>query len=127
MSPRSAVPSSNPSPDGWENVAALCGILSLPPRLKMIVLLAAGERAVNDLGTAVGLAQPLACHHLKVLRTAGIVSTRRAGRRVFYRLHDDGAVASAAGLTLHSADSRVHFTVTPRRKPNPPGGRSPRH
>ena len=107
----------NSLPEGWADAAALCELLSLAPRLRMIVFLAGGERDVGDVGSAVGLGQPLACHHLRVLRDAGIVGVRRAGRQVLYRLRNK-AVVSETGLTLRSADSAVHFTVGPQ----PPAG-----
>jgi DNA-binding transcriptional ArsR family regulator len=88
-------------------------VLSLPPRLQMIMVLADGEREVGEVGSAVGLDQPSATYHLRVLRPAGIVATRRAGRRVLYRLTEQAAAPSAAGLVLHLAHGRAQFTVGP--------------
>lgn len=104
-------PPAHPFPEGWEVAGALCGLLSQRPRLQMIMFLAAGEHEVGDVGGAVGLGQPLATYHLRVLRGAGIVAIRRAGRRVLYRLKKPAALASAAGVALRLAHGRAQFTL----------------
>ena len=62
-------------------------------RLRLLELLADGERTVGDLMEATGLGQSLVSHHLRTLRQAGLVSTRREGRWVHYGIVD-AAVAS---------------------------------
>src|ERR687894_2713148 len=57
-----------------------------PRRRQILDLLAAGERPVNDLVTALGLAQPLVSKHLRVLREVGLVRVREDGRQRLYRL-----------------------------------------
>ena len=57
-----------------------------PRRRQILDLLAAGERPVSDLVTALGLAQPLVSKHLRVLREVGLVRVRDEGRRRLYRL-----------------------------------------
>jgi ArsR family transcriptional regulator len=64
--------------------------LSDPTRLRILALLAAeGELCVCDLTRALALSQPMISRHLASLREAGIVSDRRAGVWVHYRLHPD--------------------------------------
>jgi DNA-binding transcriptional ArsR family regulator len=46
----------------------------------------AGERPVNDLVSALGLAQPQVSKHLRVLREVGLVDVRSDGRRRLYRV-----------------------------------------
>jgi DNA-binding transcriptional ArsR family regulator len=58
-----------------------------PRRRQILDLLAVGERSVNDLVTALDLAQPLVSKHLRVLRAVGLVDVRDAGRQRLYRLH----------------------------------------
>jgi DNA-binding transcriptional ArsR family regulator len=58
-----------------------------PRRRQILDVLAGGERPVNDLVTALGLAQPLVSKHLRVLREVGLVDTRDVGRQRIYRLH----------------------------------------
>ena len=58
-----------------------------PRRRQLLDALAAGERPVNDLVHAVGIAQPLVSKHLRVLREVGAVDVRADGRRRLYRLN----------------------------------------
>jgi DNA-binding transcriptional ArsR family regulator len=58
-----------------------------PRRRQILDLLTAGERPVNDLVDALGLAQPLVSKHLRVLREVGAVAVREDGRRRLYRLN----------------------------------------
>jgi DNA-binding transcriptional ArsR family regulator len=51
--------------------------------------LAAGEQSVSDLSREVGCQVPNMSQHLAVLRSAGLVVSRREGSTVFYRLADD--------------------------------------
>jgi len=58
-----------------------------PRRRQILDALAAGERPVNDLVRALGLAQPQVSKHLRVLRDVGAVDVRSEGRQRLYRLN----------------------------------------
>ena len=58
-----------------------------PRRRQLLDLLAQGERPVNDLVAALGLAQPVVSKHLRVLREVGLVEAREEGRQRMYRLN----------------------------------------
>jgi DNA-binding transcriptional ArsR family regulator len=58
-----------------------------PRRRQILDVLAGGERPVNDLVQALGLAQPQVSKHLRVLREVGAVEVRGDGRRRLYRLN----------------------------------------
>ncbi|HSJ93105.1 MAG TPA: metalloregulator ArsR/SmtB family transcription factor [Gaiellaceae bacterium] len=58
-----------------------------PRRREILDLLACGERPVNDLVHALGLAQPQVSKHLRVLRDVGAVDVRSEGRQRLYRLN----------------------------------------
>ena len=58
-----------------------------PRRREILDLLAGGERPVNDLVEALGMAQPQVSKHLRVLREVGAVDVRDHGRRRLYRLN----------------------------------------
>lgn len=60
--------------------------LADPKRLCVLEKLAAGEASVSQLSACVGCQVPNMSQHLAVLRSAGLVSTRREGSTVFYRL-----------------------------------------
>jgi DNA-binding transcriptional ArsR family regulator len=58
-----------------------------PRRREILDVLAGGERPVNDLVRALGLAQPQVSKHLRVLREVGAVDVRDEGRQRLYRLN----------------------------------------
>jgi DNA-binding transcriptional ArsR family regulator len=58
-----------------------------PRRRQLLDALAGGERPVNDLVRALGLAQPQVSKHLRVLREVGAVEVRDEGRQRLYRLN----------------------------------------
>lgn len=75
--------------DHAEQVADLFRLLGDPGRVQILwVLLDAGELCVCDLAAVVDKAESSVSHSLRLLRTAGIVRHRRAGRQVFYSLDD---------------------------------------
>ena len=69
--------------------AAIARALSDAKRLCVLEHLAGGERSVSELSRDVGCQVPNMSQHLAVLRTAGLVATRREGSTVFYRLVDE--------------------------------------
>lgn len=60
-----------------------------PRRRQILDTLASGERPVNDIVQAVGLAQPQVSKHLRVLLEVGLVQVRDAGRQRLYRLNGE--------------------------------------
>ena len=61
-----------------------------PQRREILVLLRAGERPVTELAQELGMAQPGASKHLRVLREVGLVRGRRAGKQRLYGLDARG-------------------------------------
>jgi len=57
-----------------------------PQRRAILVLLRAGERPVNQLAEELGMTQPGASKHLRVLREVGLVRDRKAGKQRLYGL-----------------------------------------
>jgi DNA-binding transcriptional ArsR family regulator len=68
--------------------AAVGRALADPKRLCVLESLAAGELSVSDLSTRVGCQVPNMSQHLSVLRSAGLVTSRRDGNTIYYRLTD---------------------------------------
>lgn len=68
--------------------AAVGRALADPKRLCVLECLATGERSVGELSSQVGCQVPNMSQHLAVLRSAGLVTTRRDGNTVYYRLAD---------------------------------------
>jgi DNA-binding transcriptional ArsR family regulator len=71
------------------HAAGIARALADPKRLCVLEGLAAGERSVSDLSRDAGCQVPNMSQHLAVLRSAGLVASRREGNTVFYRLTDD--------------------------------------
>ncbi len=68
--------------------AGLFKALGHPGRVRVLEALADGERPVGELADRLGLELSHLSQQLAVLRRAGVVSTRRVGSVVFYRLRD---------------------------------------
>lgn len=61
-----------------------------PQRRDILMVLRAGERPVNELAQELGMTQPGASKHLRVLREVGLVRDRRAGKQRLYGLDARG-------------------------------------
>jgi ArsR family transcriptional regulator len=68
--------------------AELFRALGHPARVRMLELLAEGERTVGELQEAVDLDSSGASQHLAALRRQGLVESRKAGTSVHYRIKD---------------------------------------
>ena len=66
--------------------AKLMEMLSQPVRLRLMCILLDGEQSVQSLAESAGLSQPAMSHHLKKLRAAELVKTRRDGQTIYYSL-----------------------------------------
>ena len=71
-----------------QRYAVVSRALADPKRLCVLEILAAGERSVSQLSREASCQVPNMSQHLAVLRSAGLVSTRREGNTVLYRLAD---------------------------------------
>jgi len=69
-------------------LAARLAALGNEHRLRMVELLRQGERCVCEIAPEFEIDQSVVSRHLAVLEQAGIVTSRRDGRRVLYRLAD---------------------------------------
>ena len=88
-----------PDPETLTAAAALGRALADPTRLAVAAALSAGdELCVCDMAWVVGHAQNLASHHLRQLRSAGLVTSRRDGKLVLYRLTVTGRALVEAVL-----------------------------
>src|SRR2546428_3774655 len=64
--------------------------LADPSRRAIFESLTRGEAAVKDLTARFDISQPAVSQHLATLRSAGLVSERREGRLVYYRVEPSG-------------------------------------
>ncbi len=61
-----------------------------PQRRQILVLLRAGERPVTEVARELGMTQPGASKHLRVLREVGLVQDRKSGKQRLYGLDARG-------------------------------------
>ena len=74
------------------------------------------ELCVCDLAAVTGASKSMTSHQLRLLRTAGLVLQRRAGKLVFYRLANESLSAllrSASGIVVSraAAESRIEEAI----------------
>jgi len=82
-----------PSKEGLRSAAAAFGLLASPLRLHIVWLLSQGECDVTGLAERAGASLPAVSQHLAKLKLAGLVRSRREGRRQVYLVDDPATVA----------------------------------
>ncbi len=85
--------------------AATFGMLAATARLQIIWLLCSGERDVGTLADEVGQSVAAVSQHLAKLKLAGIVRSRKEGRRQVY-LVDDSDVAEMVQIAIQHQHQR---------------------
>ncbi len=68
--------------------AELFKAIAHPTRIEILQLLRNGERCVCDIFPALDIEQPNVSRHLSVLKKEGVVSSRKDGLKVIYRVND---------------------------------------
>jgi DNA-binding transcriptional ArsR family regulator len=106
--------------DGYKKQAKLFQALSHPVRLRILDILARQEACVCHLTAILGKRQPYVSQQLATLRDAGLVSDRREGTLIYYRLADDSLVAlleegkkTVQGLEAPVGTAAVAFAALP--------------
>ncbi|MEM8630816.1 MAG: metalloregulator ArsR/SmtB family transcription factor [Pseudomonadota bacterium] len=84
--------------DHAEDAARFIKSLSHSGRLRILCYLHEGERSVGELEDMLGARQAAVSQHLARLRSEGLVTTRRDGKTVYYRLADERAKRLLATL-----------------------------
>lgn len=88
----------NPKQALFAQFAAVAKTLGHAHRLDLLEQVAQGERSVEILAQRTGLSIANASQHLQHLRRAGLVTSRREGKFVYYRLADDAVLDLVAAL-----------------------------
>ncbi len=101
------------------NLAEILKALADETRLAVLAMLQDGEMCVCEIMDALPLSQPAVSHHLKILRQAGLVTDRRQGKWIYYRIDPEALVA--VGELLNSA------VIEPVRRRQATGWDQPRH
>ncbi len=75
-----------PENKAFEKVSDTFALISDPTRLKILWLLCHCEECVNNIAVAVNMSAPAVSHHLRLLKQAGLLSSRRDGKEMYYKL-----------------------------------------
>lgn len=75
--------------------AQLLRVLAQPKRLEIIHLLREGQLRVTEIYSMLDLTQANVSQHLMVLRRAGVVKTKREGKKIYYSLTDDHIIRAS--------------------------------
>ena len=110
-----------PAEASLSRVVELLALISNPTRLKIVLALRArarsvrqGELCVCDLAVVSGASQSMTSHQLRLLRAAGIVVPRRAGKLTYYRLVD-ASLAALLGDAMQVVLKQDALTESPAR------------
>ena len=71
-----------------ESISSLLRAISQPARVEILLALGTGEACVCHLEAAIGQRQAYISQQLMALREAGIVTSRRDGRNIYYQIKD---------------------------------------
>jgi rhodanese-related sulfurtransferase len=95
----------------YSQVARIGKAVASPKRLELIEVLCQGEKTVEQLAIATDISIKLASAHLKALRQAHLVDTRRDGKNVHYRLVSDDVADFWVGLRSLAEERLVSLRV----------------
>jgi ArsR family transcriptional regulator len=70
----------------YERQARICKAFAHPGRLRILDLLGHGERRVAELQEALGVSKTSISQHMALLKSVGVLSTRREGKQVYCSL-----------------------------------------
>ncbi|MFZ0063345.1 MAG: metalloregulator ArsR/SmtB family transcription factor [Pyrinomonadaceae bacterium] len=70
----------------FERQARICKAFAHPGRLELLDLLGQGERGASALQQALGISKTRMSQHVSILRSAGVLATRRQGKQLYCSL-----------------------------------------
>lgn len=97
----------------FESTARYFSVLGEPTRLKILHAICKEERCVNDIIEATGALQANVSRHLGLMYQAGVLTRRREGTQIFYRVADPlfvelcRTISTQVASRLHAADSQA--------------------
>lgn len=90
---------SRPLPKTWQKNALVFTALGDPHRQRILLMFEHGERlSVGQIVDASTLSRSAVAHHLRVLRVAGVLRSRKEGKEVFYWPDPDAVRAAIGGV-----------------------------
>lgn len=70
----------------FERQAQICKAFAHPGRLMVLDLLGQGELGISDLQEALGISKTNISQHLSILKSVGVIATRREGKQIYCSL-----------------------------------------
>ena len=109
----SALPGNGPfmmqeTPIDFELIQRAADVLKTvahPARLKIIDFLEPGEQPVAKICKCLGASQPYISHHLSLMKAKGILSSRRDGNQVFYRVANRNVIEVIHCVRRHGEEA----------------------
>lgn len=78
-----------PDKESFGTVADIFGLLSDPSRCRIFWLLCHCEECVSNIAYITGMTSPAVSHHLKLLKSSGLIISERKGKEVYYTASGD--------------------------------------
>lgn len=85
-----------PDPENFQITSEIFKQLSDPTRIRIFWILCHCEECVINIAAIMDMSSPAVAHHLRLLRTSGLIESRRDGKETYYR-----ASPSKKAQTLH--------------------------
>mgnify|MGYP006359873651 FL=1 len=104
----------------FDSVAELFSVLSTPIRLRIISAVCNGEKNVSELLAEIETTQPNMSQHLAMLYRSGVLSKRRDGTQIYYRLQSERVATLCRAVCTQVAielDSVAHVEPSDRLVP----------
>jgi ArsR family transcriptional regulator len=74
----------------YSDLLELLKVIAEANRLRIICFLKKKERCVCEIVEALGIPHNLASHHLKALKSVGLLTSLRKGKYIFYKINNNG-------------------------------------
>lgn len=72
-----------------DRLATTLAILGEPSRLSIVIFLLEKKANVTEITMQLKMSQPAVSHHLRLLKTSGILKSHKSGKQVYYSINDD--------------------------------------
>ena len=75
-----------PDDEVFATVSGTFGLISDSTRLEILWLLCHTEECVMNIAAAVGMSSPAVSHHLRILKSSGLITSKKVGKEAYYTL-----------------------------------------
>ncbi len=95
-----------PNMEQSAQVSDMFKLVSDASRLRIFLFLCHCEECVSDISVAVDMSDPAVSHHLKLMKNCGLITSRRDGKEVYYKVADN----EQAQLLHHACEEMLQIT-----------------